>query len=72
MDDSKEHKGHKEQHKKAAAKTGIKNISGRRHKIYGAIIQPGETYTPNEADKADDLSVQRIKNAIASGHLERV
>ena len=50
----------------------IKNISGRRHKVYEQIVQPGATYTLTDADKADEHNGKRIENAIASGKLERV
>ena len=50
----------------------IKNVSGRRHKVYGSIVQPGATYTMTDADKEDEHNGKRIKNAIASGNLERV
>jgi len=40
--------------------------------VYGQIVQPGETYTMTDADKADDRSGQRVKNGIAAGKLERV
>ena len=56
----------------APAQTGIKNISGRRHKVYEQIVQPGATYTLTDADKADEHNGKRIENAIASGKLERV
>ena len=69
MEDFKEHKS---MSKKAPAPTGIKNVSGSRHKVYGQIVQPGATYTLTEADKADDRSGQRVKNGIAAGKLERV
>ena len=69
MDGFKEQKS---QPKKAPAPTGIKNVSGRRHKVYGSIVQPGATYTMTDADKADEHNGKRIKNAIASGNLERV
>ena len=41
-------------------------------KVYGSIVQPGATYTMTDADKADEHNGKRIKNAIASGNLERV
>ena len=73
MDDFKEHKSMpKKGPAQAPAPTGIKNISGSRHKVYGSIVQPGATYTLTEADKADEHNGKRIKNAIASGKLERV
>jgi len=67
-----DHKESKSKKKEASSPSGIKNVSDRRHKVYVSIISPGETYTPTDADKADELSGQRIKNAIASGKLERV
>jgi len=72
MDDYKEHKSMPKKAPAPPAPTGIKNISGRRHKVYGQIVQPGATYTLTEADKADEHNGKRIKNAIASGKLERV
>jgi len=72
MDDFKEHKSMPKKAPAAPAPTGIKNISGRRHKVYGQIVQHGATYTLTEADKADEHNGKRIKNAIASGKLERV
>jgi len=70
MSDYKEHKSKtKKQETKAS---GIKNVSDRRHKVYESIISPGETYTLTDADKDDERSGQRIKNAIESGKLERV
>jgi hypothetical protein len=72
MDDYKEHKSMPKKAPAPPAPTGIKNVSGRRHKVYGQIVQPGETYTMTDADKADDRSGQRVKNGIAAGKLERV
>ena len=72
MDDFKEHKSMPKKAPAPPAPTGIKNVSGRRHKVYGSIVQPGATYTLTEADKADEHNGKRIKNAIASGKLERV
>ena len=73
MEDFKEHKSMpKKAPAQAPAPTSIKNVSGSRHKVYGQIVQPGATYTLTEADKADEHNGKRIKNAIASGKLERV
>ena len=72
MDDYKEHKSMPKKAPAPPAPTGIKNVSGRRHKVYGQIVQPGATYTLTDADKADEHNGKRIKNAIASGKLERV
>lgn len=51
---------------------GIKNISRFRHKVYGKIVQPGETYQPTESDLADEKATKRVENAIRKGYLERV
>ena len=73
MEDFKEHKSmSKKAPAQAPAPTGIKNVSGSRHKVYGQIVQPGATYTLTDADKADEHNGKRIENAIASGKLERV
>ena len=53
-------------------KDSIKNVSGRRHKVYGATVLPGEEYTPTDADKKDVRSEQRVENAIEAGNLKRV
>jgi len=71
MADLKENKSQNEK-TSSAAPAGIKNISGRRHKIYGVMVHPGETYAPNDIDKKDQRSNQRVNNAVASGSLERV
>ena len=72
MDDFKEQKSQPKKAPTPPAPTGIKNVSGRRHKVYGSIVQSGATYTMTDADKADEHNGKRIKNAIASGNLERV
>ena len=52
--------------------SSIKNVSGRRHKVYSAVLKPGETYTPTDEDKEDVRTTKRVSNAVAMGHLEWV
>ena len=49
--------------------SSIKNVSGRRHKVYSAVLKPGETYAPTDADKKDARNSKRISNAVKMGHL---
>ena len=69
MDDLKKDKA---KPKTPDKKDSIKNVSGRRHKVYGTTVQPGEEYTPTDADKKDVRSEQRVENAIEAGNLKRV
>ena len=50
----------------------IKNVSKRMFEVYSAVLKPGETYTPTDADKEDVRNSKRIANAVAMGHLEWV
>ena len=57
---------------KPVAQPTIKNVSKRLFEVYSAVLKPGETYTPTDADKEDVRNSKRISNAVAMGHLEWV
>jgi hypothetical protein len=50
----------------------LKNVSQQRHVMYGEIVQPGATYVPTDANKADKMGSKRIVRAVDMGYLEWV